>query len=383
MEKIINEENLRRFAYHNGDCIKGPIKAVAVFFVGLGGSSMYDNGNEWGESFAKQGVLFVIPYHNPWAWMNRQTVEFTDEIIDVLFKKYDLCKETPIVACGGSMGGQGALVYTAYSKRTPERCVASCPVCDLPYHFTERPDLPRTLYTAFASYEGTLEDALRSASPIHLADKMPQITKYHIFHCEKDEAVNIDKHSRPFVELMEKDHNVTLYSVPDRTHCDLDEYHSNLFDELIIDAAKKDQHIPRLTAEKMISELEFKDEQHRANFDEIYKRLPYVDKYRLCSAYLLALCKGAANKDFIDKCYDFEKDVITPSALNGIECDKNDRRILETAATLWSEVEYDITINMYFMDNEDKKYVKYARDIVTKFMIREINMKISEMYKEK
>ena len=234
MERIMNQANLRRFAYHNGDSINGEIKSIAIFFVGLGGCSMYDEGNDWGESFARHNVLFVIPYHNPWAWMNRHTVDFTDEILDVLFEKYNLPADIPIVSCGGSMGGLGALVYTAYSKRTPSSCVASCPVCDLPYHFTERPDLPRTLYTAFASYDGTLEDALRSASPFHLVEKMPKETKYHIFHCEKDGAVNIDKHSRPFVELMKKEHDLTFYPVPDRTHCDLDEYHSNLFDELLI-----------------------------------------------------------------------------------------------------------------------------------------------------
>lgn len=239
MEKIMNESNLRRFAYCNDYAIKGDIKGIVIFFVGLGGCSMYDNGSDWGEGFAKDNVLFVIPYHNPWAWMNKHTVDFTDEIIDVLFKKHNLPADTPIVSCGGSMGGQGALVYTAYSKRTPRYCVANCPVCDLPYHFTERPDLPRTLYTAFASYEGTLEDALRSASPFHLVDKMPKETKYHLFHCEEDGAVNIDKHARPFVELMQKEHDLTFYSVPNRTHCDLDDCHQALYDKLLIEGATK------------------------------------------------------------------------------------------------------------------------------------------------
>ena len=54
----------------------------------------------------------------------------------------------PVVSTGGSMGGQSALVYCAYSKRTPVACVANCPVCDTVFHFTERPDLPRTLYSA-------------------------------------------------------------------------------------------------------------------------------------------------------------------------------------------------------------------------------------------
>ena len=239
MEKIMNKENLHYFAYTNADKIKGKIKGIAVFFVGLGGCSMYNDGNEWGDSFAEHDLLFVIPYHNPWAWMNAQTVAFTDEIIDVLFKAYSLPEDTPIVSCGGSMGGLSALVYTAYSKRTPASCVASCPVCDLPYHFTERVDLPRTLYTAFAAYEGTLDEALRSASPMHLVDKMPKQTEYHVFHCEKDEAVNINKHSIPFVEKMKAEHRLTFYPIPDRGHCDLGETYDRMFDELIIKGATK------------------------------------------------------------------------------------------------------------------------------------------------
>ncbi len=239
MEKIMTMENLRRFAYCNDDIVKKPIKGIVIFFVGLGGCSMYNEGNATGNFFAENGVLFVIPYHNPWAWMNRHTVEFTDEILDVLFKEYDLPKDLPIVSSGGSMGGLSALVYTAYSKRTPSSCVASCPVCDLPYHFTERVDLPRTLYTAFASYEGSLEDALRSASPAHLVDKMPESTEYFIFHCEEDEAVNIARHSRPFVEKMRAKHKITYYTVPGRGHCDLGEEMDKLYDGLLLQGALK------------------------------------------------------------------------------------------------------------------------------------------------
>lgn len=239
MEKIMNMENLHYFAYTNHDIVKKPIKGIVIFFVGLGGCSMYNKGNETGDFFAEHGVLFVIPYHNPWAWMNRHTVDFTDEILDVLFREYDLPEDLPIVSSGGSMGGLSALVYTAYAKRTPSSCVASCPVCDLPYHFTERVDLPRTIYTAFASYEGTLDDALRSASPLHLVDKMPMSTDYTVFHCEKDEAVNIDKHSNRFVEKMKAEHNITYYTVPERGHCDLGEEMDALYDDLLLKRALK------------------------------------------------------------------------------------------------------------------------------------------------
>ena len=60
--------------------------------------------------WAEREVLYVIPYNNPWAWMNQQTVDFIDEILDVIFEKYGLPKHTPIVSTGRSMGGLGALV---------------------------------------------------------------------------------------------------------------------------------------------------------------------------------------------------------------------------------------------------------------------------------
>lgn len=149
--------------------------------------------------YAEKGILYVEPYNNPWAWMNNQAVKYTDEIIDVLIEKYALDENIPIVSTGLSMGGQSALVYTAKAKRIPVACVANCPVCDVVYHFTERKDLPRTLYSSLFNEAGTLEDALKSISPLHLIDKMPNV-KYHIFHCDEDKSVNIDAHSKKLNE---------------------------------------------------------------------------------------------------------------------------------------------------------------------------------------
>lgn len=221
MNKIITFETLRCFAYCNDQICKKPIKGIAVSFFGLGGASMFDTDPEEGIRFAKEGILYVVPYQNPWAWQNAQNISYTDEIIDTLFAAYDLPADLPIVSTGGSMGGLSALVYMVYAKRTPVACVANCPVCDLPYHYTERPDLPRTLYSAFYNYNGNLKEALQSASPLDLVDKMPVGSKYYIFHCTEDKAVNKQKHSDRFVERMKEKHNVTYHAVPGRGHCDL------------------------------------------------------------------------------------------------------------------------------------------------------------------
>lgn len=237
MEKIINYENLRRFAYSNDKSIKGEIKGIAVEFFGLGGMNMYNGAdNLEGDYYAKKGILYVVPYNNPWAWMNKQAVSYTDEILDVLFERYNLPESTPIVSTGGSMGGQSALVYMAYAKRTPVACVANCPVCDVVYHFTERVDLPRTLYSALSNYEGTFDEGLKSISPLHLIDKLPR-AKYHIFHCDTDYAVNIEKHSNTFVKVLEENSfDITYDIVNGRGHCDLDYEAKVKYSKYIVDS---------------------------------------------------------------------------------------------------------------------------------------------------
>lgn len=234
MEKIINYENLRNFTYVNDAICKKPIKGIVIYFSGLGGMTMFDNDFTEGEFYAEKGILYVEPYNNPWAWMNNQAVKYTDEIVDVLIEKYDLNENIPIVSAGLSMGGQSALVYTAKSKRTPVSCVANCPVCDVVYHFTERKDLPRTLYSSLFNEEGTFEDALKSISPLHLIEKMPKV-KYHIFHCNEDLAVNIDAHSEKFIaELKQRNYDYTYDIVDGRGHCQLTLEMQRKFAEYVI-----------------------------------------------------------------------------------------------------------------------------------------------------
>ena len=234
MERIINNENLHFFAYTNEKIINGKIKGIVIDFFGLGCQAMYHSDTSTGTAFAERNILYITPYTNPWGWMNKDEVRLADEIIDVLKAKHGLDDTTPLVTIGGSMGGLACLVYTKYAKHTPVGCVANCPVCDLPYHFTERVDLPRTLYSAFYAYDCSFDEALKSCSPLHLASSLPQKTEYTIFHCEKDSAVNIDMHSEKFVAELSKYRPVVYYKVPDRDHCDLDEEMSKKYLETAI-----------------------------------------------------------------------------------------------------------------------------------------------------
>jgi dipeptidyl aminopeptidase/acylaminoacyl peptidase len=239
MNKIISIDNIRRFAYVNDKVCIRPIKGIVISFFGLGGSSMYNTDNDQGVYFGDRGILYVVPYTNPWAWMNKQATAYTDEILDVLFATYGLDENTPIVSTGGSMGGLAALVYTKYAKRTPVACVASCPVCDLPYHFTEREDLPRTLYSAFWNEEGDMDDILARFSPLHLVPEMPRVD-YYIFHCEEDKAVNKGMHSDKLVAAMKEGGiAVTYHPVPRMGHCALTVEMRNLYLEYAVKAVEK------------------------------------------------------------------------------------------------------------------------------------------------
>jgi dipeptidyl aminopeptidase/acylaminoacyl peptidase len=68
---------------------------------------------------------------------------------------------------------------------------------------------------------------------------MPSI-RYHIFHCTNDSAVNIDKHSRKFVEEMKKEgKEITFDIVNDKEHCDLTPEAKEQYYKYIIDAILK------------------------------------------------------------------------------------------------------------------------------------------------
>lgn len=239
MEKIITYENLRSFAYTNDHICEKPIRGIVVWLYGLNWNKLLTDDPPVAERYAAEGILYVVPYNRPWAWMNDQAVAYTDEILDILFEACHLAPDTPIVSSGMSMGGLGAIMYSQKSKRTPVACVANCPVCDLVYHYGERPDLPRTLYNAYYHEDGSLQQVLERHSPLHQAERLPKIP-YYIFHCGEDQKVDLHRHSEVFVTAMKKlGQSVWLHTVPERGHCDLTEDAMALFEDLCIRAIKE------------------------------------------------------------------------------------------------------------------------------------------------
>lgn len=239
MKSPITYENLRKFAYCNDHLISPEkIRGIVIFFNGLGGLKMTKVGEEDipdAVFFAEQNLIYLKPYGNPWAWMNRQQVAYADELIDILLDHYGLPKDFPVCSIGSSMGGLSSIVYTVYTKHNVIACAANCPVCDLVYHFGERVDLPRTLYSAFYYEEGELPEILKICSPMHLIDRLPPIP-FTIFHCELDQSVNKAKHSDVFVPALAKTHKVTYVSVPDSAHCKLPPEYVDQYNRMIADS---------------------------------------------------------------------------------------------------------------------------------------------------
>ncbi len=194
----MNESNFESFAYVAADCVAKP-KAVIISFPGLGSCEMKSSLDMKETDWASKGALMVFPFVNPWNWMNPKTVKFADEVLACVEGKYKT-KGLPLIVRGGSMGGHSALTYAMLSTRKLAGCLAICPVCDLHFHYSERPDLPRTLHDSFDSYED-ISEGLKERSPVHRADKLPDID-YMIVHGEKDKSVAKAPHSDALVKRM-------------------------------------------------------------------------------------------------------------------------------------------------------------------------------------
>jgi pimeloyl-ACP methyl ester carboxylesterase len=197
---MITASLLEKFAWLSLEYVKPPVSAIVLRFPGLGATGMKSDPDptelEWGQA----GALAVVPYQDPWGWMNPATLHFVDDLVEAIRVHHHLGPEVPLISTGGSMGGYEALLYAIKSRHAVAACLAIFPVCDLPFHYTERVDLPRTMHHAFGNYEN-IEAALVEHSPLHQVKAMPDIP-YLIVHGEKDLAVKKSAHSDPMVAAM-------------------------------------------------------------------------------------------------------------------------------------------------------------------------------------
>ena len=241
----MNNEPLERFAYAAFPPAGTAPRGIVVHFMGLGSQWQAHEGDgphglerEGAAAATAAGAVFVVPYLDPWNWMNAGAVAETDRIVALAKARAGLPADAPVVSTGGSMGGLCALVWPRYTRHRVAAVAANCPVCDLPHHYTERPDLPRTLRAAFAA-EPDFEAALRSRSPLHLAPDLPDVL-YAVFHGTADRLVDKAAHSDKFVAAMRAlGRSVEYAEVPDRGHCDLGEDALRRYEAFVRDAVRR------------------------------------------------------------------------------------------------------------------------------------------------
>ncbi|MBE6687563.1 MAG: hypothetical protein E7591_10110 [Ruminococcaceae bacterium] len=233
----VTKDNISKFAYTNEELLKNEPQGIIYEFHGLNdGISMTIAHTKFSYMCAEASVLYVRPFYGPWNWMNRASVRLIDEITEAVFDKYQ--KKMPISSSGLSMGGLSALIYTRYAKYTPSVCAAICPVCDLIYHFDEREDTARTIFSALGGYEISFYEAMEKNSPIHQIEALPDI-KYLIASTLCDEEVDITKHSDPFVEKMNAlGRDIEYLKIPHQGHCSLTKESAEYYREFLINNLK-------------------------------------------------------------------------------------------------------------------------------------------------
>jgi len=214
----MNREEIKQVAWVGDGWLRGEVRGVVLAFHGLGSAGMKGEPGTDELAWAQRGGLVVFPYYGPWSWMNRDARAFVDELVDSIYASYSLPAETPLISTGGSMGGCSSLLYTRYARRPVKACLALFPVCDLKFHFSERPDLPASIRHAFRGYPEDMETLFAEHSPLSQAEAMPDIP-YLIIHGDKDVAVSKSAHSDPMVARMrERRLQVEYIEVPGMGH---------------------------------------------------------------------------------------------------------------------------------------------------------------------
>ncbi|MDR1520556.1 MAG: hypothetical protein LBU23_10535, partial [Planctomycetota bacterium] len=167
----IDRDTVENYSYNNKALISGEVKAVAIDFQGLNYGALKVEANPIDEALAAKSVLVIQPWPGPWHWSNFQAIHETDLIIAATLEKYGIDASVPIVVYGRSMGGVSAYNYAVYGKFSVAGIAGNCPVTDLAYHATERPDVARGIYRAFAHYDSGVALAVAWHNPAALLDR--------------------------------------------------------------------------------------------------------------------------------------------------------------------------------------------------------------------
>jgi hypothetical protein len=214
---VMRNDLLDLVSWNGFKSVQGPIRGIVIRFHGLGSMNMKSAADGGDLDMGAKGALMIEVFQDPWGWMNDATRDLFDEVVDGLRKRHGLSDALPLILTGGSMGGHAALAYTFRSRHRVTACQVCCPVCDLPFHYTERPDLPRTFHHAYGYSD--ISERLAHCSPLHQVGKLPDIP-YQIIHGVLDKAVSKAKHSDPLVKTMlERGLQVEYLEDAEMRHC--------------------------------------------------------------------------------------------------------------------------------------------------------------------
>jgi len=220
----IRPDTVSLYANTNEAFLTGSVKGIILELPGLGGGSCMGGsmdlqayGAPHAKTFAENGIVLAYLFPGPWSWGNRGAVRMADAAVAALAEKYGLGEKFPLLVSGGSMGGQGSLLYAAETRYSLCGVAAACPCTDIPALFHVRPEFPRTFLSAVAGYDMPFAEALERISPMHRIQDMPD-TAYYICSNSVDELIP-EAQIDAFVEaLQNRGISVTYRRQPDTFH---------------------------------------------------------------------------------------------------------------------------------------------------------------------
>ena len=222
MDKNFLKANFGRVCLTNIELIKGEIKGIALYFTGLGHTSQPANDMVAAPVCAENGILYILPFYNPWCWMNKKTVSYIDTIVDTAKELYNIKSDVLVGIYGGSMGGHNTFHYAVKSKHKIVAAAVLCPCCNMEY------EMAYSTNTIFRSYfESATEDTddfnayIHDNSPINMVEKLPKIP-YLFAVGLKDTVLVPSMHSDLMIEkMLEAGHEVDRIDYPEVAHCNL------------------------------------------------------------------------------------------------------------------------------------------------------------------
>lgn len=232
-EQIICADNMRSFCYTNAHLVTRA-RGILLTLHGRGDPGTLSD-SPWAELLAEKGIVQIFPYYDPWAWLNRSAVNLCDALIGVICSRFGLGEEPLLVCEGGSMGGLSALLYPIVGRYKPAAAAANCPACDLVYHYSARPDLPRYFVCAYGGGEETdVEAVMKAHSPMHRLEELPDIPIL-LVHGLADPMIAAGPNSETFARRVNERGGRAVYiPVEGMGHCNMPEETAKKYNDYIL-----------------------------------------------------------------------------------------------------------------------------------------------------